>query len=334
MKKRLIVAMILVSCMLTTSCSASEEEEAISSNSVVETSSETVLSNEVENLQDQKEEKIEVVYSEPEKKIHEVETQVQPLPTSILNEVLQQKKKYPGMAIGVGIYSLDGKMGYEYNPEQAISGGCTVKAPYALYVLQQCEEQGIDIDIDMIMYQSGMRNGGSGIIKNSKYGTSYTIAYLLEKLLDISDNTAYNILVSRFPLSQYQEFLNTIDGQQLNGRQYGSASVLQRKNEWLTIYEYLNSDAKYATTLKNDVTNTKYCYITDWMKGEHNYMHKSGWCYGKSYTSAADCAIIDENYLLIILTQDYATGTAHTDTVRSIGVRVEEYADSLGGHIF
>lgn len=269
-----------------------------------------------------------------QKKISEVETEVKSLPKNILDEISYQKRKYPGMSIAVGIYSLDGTQGYEYNPEAVISGGCTVKAPYAMYVLQECEKQGIDITTETLTYEKGMRNGGSGIIKDSQYGTEYTIAYLLEKLLGISDNTAYNILVARFPLNEYQEFLDDIDGQKLYGRQYGAASILQRKNEWLTIYDYLNSEAQYANTLREYLTDTKYCYITDWMKGEHSYMHKSGWSNGENYTCACDCAIIDENYLLIVFTEDYKTGVAHTDVVRSIGVRAEEYANSLGGYIF
>lgn len=267
-------------------------------------------------------------------KVTDITTEVKALPKIISDEISYQKRRYPGMAVSVGIYSLDGTQGYEYNAEAVISGGCTVKAPYALYVLQECEKQGIDITTETLTYKKGMKNDGSGIIKNSKYGTQYTIEYLLEKLLGISDNTAYNILVSKFPLKQYQEFLDNIGGQNLYGRQYGAASVRQRKNEWLTIYEYLNSDAQYAKTLRKDVTNTKYCYITDWMKGDHTYMHKSGWSNTKKYTCSCDCAIIDDNYLLIVLTQDYSTGVAHTDSVRSIGVRVEEYANSLGGYIF
>lgn len=264
----------------------------------------------------------------------DVKAEVKALPKTILDEISYQKKKYPGMSVAVGIYSLDGTQGYEYNAEAVISGGCTVKAPYALYVLQECEKQGIDITTETLTYKNGMRNSGSGTIKNSSYGTEYTIEYLLDKLLGISDNTAYNILVSKFPLKQYQEFLNEIGGQNLYGRQYGAASVRQRRNEWLTIYEYLNSDAQYANTLRKDITNTKYCYVADWMKDEHTYMHKSGWSNDKKYTCSCDCAIIDENYLLIVFTQDYTTGVAHTDTVRSIGVRVEEFADSLGEKIF
>ncbi len=267
-------------------------------------------------------------------KVTDVKTEVKELPKTILDEISYHKKQYPGMSVAVGIYSLDGTQGYEYNAEAVISGGCTVKAPYAMYVLQECEKQGIDITTETLTYKNGMRNSGSGIIKNSNYGTEYTIEYLLDKLLGISDNTAYNILVSRFPLKQYQEFLNEFGGQNLYGRKYGIASVIQRKNEWLTIYEYVNSDAKYAKTLRKDMTNTKYCYITAWMKGEHSYMHKSGWSDGEKYTCACDCAIIDDNYLLIVFTQDYKTCVAHTDTVKSIGLRVEEFANSLGGKIF
>jgi len=256
------------------------------------------------------------------------------LPQRIKDELTYQKNKYPGMKIGVGIYSLDGSIGYVYNKDAVISAGCTIKAPYAMYVLKECEKQGIDIWNETLTYQYGMKNDGSGEIKNAPYGTEYTISYLLKMLLGISDNTAYNILISKFPLSEYQTFINQYGGQKLNGYQYGAASVEQRKNEWVAIYKYINSNSLYSKTLRDYLTNTRYCYLTEWMSGSHNYLHKSGWNDSKTYTTAADCAIIDNNYLIIVITQDYTTGVAHTDVVKSIGVATEKYVNTLGGFIF
>ena len=262
------------------------------------------------------------------------ETEVGELPQIIKNEVEKQTNKYPGIDIAVGIYSLNGEKGYTYNENAIISGACTIKAPYAMYVLKSCEEQNISIWEESIVYEEWMKNNGSGEIKNAEYGTEYSISYLLNVLLGISDNTAYNMLVSKFPLSEYQKFLNEIDGQQLNGAQYGAVSVVQRKNEWIAIYNYINSQSRYSEVLKEYITNTKYCYIVQGMQENHMFMHKSGWSNSKTYTSASDCAIIDDNYLVIVLTQDYSTGIAHTDSVRAVGAVVEEYANSLGGYIF
>ena len=242
----------------------------------------------------------------------------------ILNTIKSFESEYLGTNIAMGIYSLDGTPLFEYNTYSPISGACTVKAPYAMYVLKCCEDKGINIWSEKLQYQDGMRNDGSGEIKNDAIGSEYSIAYLLSQLLSISDNTAYNILLSSFSLDGYQEFLNSFGGQQLCGLQYGTVSVEQRKNEWLAIYQYLNSgNYYYSTTLQQMLSNTDYCYLVQGMSNWHNYMHKSGWCDGISYNSASDCAIIDNRYLVIVLSQDYLTGTAHTDIVNVLGREAE-----------
>ena len=60
-------------------------------------------------------------------------------------------------------------------------------------------------------------------------------------------------------------------------------------------------------------------------------MHKSGWSDGKGYTSAADCAIIDDKYLVICITEDYSTGVGHADVVKGFGLAVENYVSAVGG---
>ncbi|MBR1654462.1 MAG: LysM peptidoglycan-binding domain-containing protein [Clostridia bacterium] len=241
----------------------------------------------------------------------------------ILSTIKNFEAEYVGTNIGMGIYSLDGTPLFEYNTYSPISGACTVKAAYAYYVLSTCEAEGIDIWNEYLTYQEGMRNDGSGIIKNSEFGSEYTISYLLTQLLNLSDNTAYNILLSRFSLDGYQAFLNNIGGQQLYGLQYGTVSVEQRRNEWLAIYNYINSGSYYSYTLQQMLTGTNYCYLVQGMANSHSYMHKSGWCSGSDYTAACDCAIIDNRYLVIVLSQDYYTGTAHTDIVNVLGREAE-----------
>ena len=258
---------------------------------------------------------------------------VEDLPYMIQSEVDAYKKKYPGIRIGVGVYTLDGKSGYEYNATSRISSACTSKAPYSLFVLCRCSELGIDIETEYIVYEKRMRNDGSGIIKDSAYGTKYTISYLLDVLLDWSDNTAYNMLVSRFPISEYQKFLNTFDGQKMDGLMYGSATVRQRRNEWVEIWKYINGNYMYSDLLKQYLNGTHYCYLVQWMNGKHSFLHKSGWSDGDNYTSASDVAIIDNKYLVIVLTDDYSTGKAHTDVVKAIGAATQRFVDS-GNSIF
>lgn len=250
-----------------------------------------------------------------------------PMPTYIQKYIDEKKAEFPYIRIGAGLFSLDGSGGYWYNPETEISGGCTVKAAYAKFVLNQCEKQGIGIWETKI---------------NGQY-----IGALLSSLLKISDNDAYDALITRFSLQDFQKYLNQIGGQRMKGLQYGSASVHQRYNEWMDIYSYINSGERYSETLKTDLTGhwkknngaygwakgeSQWCYLVQWIGRECEFIHKSGWSgNGLYYNSAADCAIIDGKYLAIIITDDYGTGVSHVDVVRGYGYTVDSYIRQQGG---
>ena len=246
--------------------------------------------------------------------------------TSVLTDAIEEcQEKYPFIEIGMGVYGLDGSPLFEYNPNSCISGACTIKAPYAMFVLKRCEELEIDIYSETIVYTEDLRNDGSGIIKNSEDGTEYTIFECLSLLLSISDNTAYNMLTTRFPLGDFQTYLYGIGGQSNAYLQYGAPTVTERKNEWLEIYNYINSGSKYSETLRSMMSNTQYAYMVEGMHNWHSYLHKSGWCSGSDYTSASACGIIEDDYLLAILTADYSTGEAHTDVVKRLGLAAEQF---------
>ena len=265
------------------------------------------------------------VYTEP------ATENIQPLPEYLQSVVDYYKSAYPGMHIGVGLFSLDGKKGYVYNGDEEISGGCTVKAAFALFVLKTCQDQKINIWSEELEYKYGMKNNGSGQIKYADYGTKYTIAQLLSLLLGISDNTAYNILAQKFTLTEFQKFLNSIDGQKLKGFQYGNASVNQRLNEWVAILEYINAGELYSQSLYNFMHNTQGSYIINGMSGYHDYLHKSGSSSGTFYNSASDVAVVDNSYIAIVMTEDYVTGYCRQNVAKGWGTYVEKYVTSIGG---
>lgn len=330
-----IFLLSLIGCNRTSSNSSNAEEKE--ENSIVAQEEEkktTKTQNESSQEESSQEESLqEENSSEGNCKSEKQQPIMKKLPKTVLDAVEAQKAQYD-IDIGVGIYSLDGRKGYVYNELYPISGGCTIKAVYALYVLKECQRQGIDILTYTLTYEEYMYNDGTGEIKYEDYGTQFTVEYLLDRLLNISDNTAYNVLVSAFPISGFREFLKSIKGQNLGDTQYGDASVEQRKNEWLEIYKYTNSNEKYSEYLRNYLTNNQYCYLAYWMQGSHTFMNKSGWSDTLDYTCACDCAIIDNSYLLIVMTQDYNTGVPHFDTVESIGASVEEFINSNGGKLF
>lgn len=253
----------------------------------------------------------------------------QELPPALMDIVKKYQRKYPNMSIGVGIYSLDGTCGYQYNAYQLFNGACTIKAAYALYVCDYCDKNNIDITTEQLYYTSAAHHGGSGVIHDWGYNKWYTVEELLTYLLGVSDNDAMQLLTSKFSVSGFYDFIIPLGGEDdranWNG---GRASVYQRRNEWLAIYNYINSDAPNASKLRTFLTNTQYCYLAYGMQYVPTYMHKSGWCDSYSYPSAADAAIIQNetgSYLMIVMTQDYSTGNGHTDAIAELGNAIDDY---------
>ena len=257
------------------------------------------------------------------------------LPESVMQVVEKVKKQYPDMDIGVGLYSLDGSKGYVYQDLLAINSASTIKATFGKFVLTECERRGIDLSTTYLTYYPKHYSNGSGVIsKTGKYGDRFTIEYLIEVMYSESDNAAYSMLLDMFPLNQFYEYNKKIGGEN-DGLKYGKATVNQRKNEWLAMYEYITSNSKYSNKLREVMTGTKFAYIPEGMVNTHSYMHKSGWMTRSfTYPAAGDCAIIDDSYLLIIMTQDWLYGLPRIDAIQEVARAVEEFYDKNGGNIF
>lgn len=253
----------------------------------------------------------------------------QELPPALMDIVKKYQRIYPNMSIGVGIYSLDGTSGYQYNAFQQFNGACTIKAAYALYVCDYCDKNNIDITTEKLYYTYASHHGGSGVIHDWGYNKWYTVEELLTYLLGVSDNDAMKLLTTKFSMSGFYDFIIPLGGENDRaGWNAGRASVYQRCNEWLAIYNYINSTAPNASKLRTFLTNTQYCYLAYGMQYVPPYLHKSGWCDSYSYPSAADAAIIQNetgSYLMIVMTQDYSTGGGHIDVIADLGNSIDDY---------
>lgn len=255
------------------------------------------------------------------------EPEIQELPKKIMRHVESYQNTYPNMEIGVGIYSLDGTKGYEYNADKLFNGACTIKAAYSLFVCKVCDEENIDVNTEKLHYTSAYHHGGSGVIQKKGYDKWYTINELLVYLDNDSDNDAMELLTSRFKMKDFYTFNSALGGEDDRAAwNCGKATIRQRRAEWLAIYDYVNSDAPNAANLRRYLTNTKYAYLMYAMPYWPDYMHKSGWVDDSyTYPSAADAAIIQDKYLMIVMTQDYSEGKGHIDAIAQIGNAIDDY---------
>lgn len=95
------------------------------------------------------------------------------------------------------IYSMNGEKIYSYKEDSPVFCASVIKLPYAVFVCHEIEAGRMSLD-DTFTFTGAWDYGGSGIIKDSAYGSVYTVRQLIDYMLRYSDNIAYNMLVYLF----------------------------------------------------------------------------------------------------------------------------------------
>ncbi len=91
---------------------------------------------------------------------------------------------------------MDLSTGYHvgFNANASMPAASTIKVPVMVTVFEQLARGRFDLDRRMTLLESD-KDWGSGDLCDEPDGTTYTVATLLEKMIDISDNTAANMLI-------------------------------------------------------------------------------------------------------------------------------------------
>ena len=91
---------------------------------------------------------------------------------------------------------MDLSTGYHvgYNAAAAMPAASTIKVPVMVEVFQQLEEGRFDLDHHVTLLASD-KDYGSGDLCDAAAGSTYSVDELLTKMIDISDNTATNMLI-------------------------------------------------------------------------------------------------------------------------------------------
>lgn len=84
-----------------------------------------------------------------------------------------------------------------YNSSQPIFAASTIKAPEAIYIYEEAEKGNINLN-DTITYTPNYYNTGTGILKNNKFNTDYTIKDLVSYSIIYSENAAHIILNDKY----------------------------------------------------------------------------------------------------------------------------------------
>ncbi len=208
--------------------------------------------------------------------------------------------------ISLSVYSVDGSKGLEYNTESGIFGACTVKAAYTLYACKQMECGNGSLQTEMT-YTEKHYEPGTGDMQHSPFGTVFAMETALHKSMSISDNVGYLMSVDYFGREGYNAYMSELGCDSLRIK----PTVWSLKTEandlvkiWCEIYNYFETDTKYARFLKNSCTGTAGNYATAALGGVE-YSHKQGHNSTGDWLSLSDAGIVWKEgapYIIAILT--------------------------------
>lgn len=186
-----------------------------------------------------------------------------------------------------------------YNSKQPIFAASTIKAPEAIYIYEKAEDGEIDLE-EVMTYTPNFYSGGTGVLKDTKPNTDYTIKKLTEYSIIHSDNIAHLMLNSRYKSSNIYSYWTELGTREIfkNNGPWGAISADDGTITMEELYKYYSGDNKYDEELLSYFERSwKVISIPD---KSIKIASKSGW----SENALHDMALIlDENpYTLVILT--------------------------------
>lgn len=185
-----------------------------------------------------------------------------------------------------------------YNEKQQIFTASTIKGPTDIYIYEMASLGKINLD-EELTYTGNYYNTGSGVLKNNKINTNYSVRTLLNYSTVYSDNAAHNMLMDKYGRENMLSFWQGL----------GTNSIFTANNNWGVVnahdtviymselYRFYLENDTYGLELMNNFLNAKPKFIS----GQNNYQvaNKSGW----SGTVIHDVSIVFANnpYIVVAL---------------------------------
>ena len=179
----------------------------------------------------------------------------------------------------------------------------------------------INLD-EELTYTGNYYNTGSGVLKNNKINTNYSVRTLLKYSTVYSDNAAHNMLMDKYGRENMLSFWQEL----------GTNSIFTANNNWGAVnahdaviymselYRFYLENDTYGLELMNNFFNAKPKFIS----GQNNYQvaNKSGW----SGTVIHDVSIVFANnpYIVVAL-----SNLGDTDYYMSYFNKVNDLASKL-----
>lgn len=117
-----------------------------------------------------------------------------PPPMATLNREVRTLAKRVPAAIALDVLDLNTGYTAGFNAARSMPAASTIKVPVMVEVFAQLESGRFDLQRRVMLLASD-KDYGSGELCDAPVGSTYPVSVLLEKMIDISDNTATNMLI-------------------------------------------------------------------------------------------------------------------------------------------
>ncbi len=197
-------------------------------------------------------------------------------------------------------YRISDGASITYNVDRNYRCASAYKSFAALYAYKQAAAGVYDLNTG-IKYTSADYYSGSGVIKNSPFGTIYTLRQVANYSIRYSDNAGFIMLqryLDRKGLVDYAKELGCPGADEFQYT-WPDITALDAAIWWADIYEFAQSSS-YGEELYSVFLNATQPSIKKGLNNEHAVAHKSG---SMSYYFH-DCGIVESEdpYILVLLT--------------------------------
>lgn len=221
--------------------------------------------------------------------------------------------------LSVGYCDILSGYQYVYNGTQTFPAASIIKAPYCRYVYGMAEENGLDLTSTLV-YTEEMLVNGTGVVKDSEFGTAYAQRDLLKFCIRESDNIALKMLREVYPPAGFRQYAKSIGIQDVAGIKNVSSSNINAVDAityMKDIYAYITGPNLYGKALEQDMLRT----VNPLIRSRYPVVRKYGWM----PEALHDIAIIQapRPYILVILTDHDDGNEDDLKMFRAISAAVE-----------
>lgn len=234
---------------------------------------------------------------------------------------------HSNFSVGWGLYDISGdgpKLVASHNADVSFQSNCTIKAAMLFCICREMDAGRLSLDTKIQVNKERLHYPDF-----PKPSGKYKVSYVLERMIHVSNSSAYEIMLRYITKEKFNNFLASLgSGTRISSYNFmGYATCNNRATEWYALYKYCHSDAPHAGFAWNLLRFARYSPIRNGLV--RPVAHKCGWYFQSGlHGTAADCAVVKTPdggcYLMVIFTKNNRVGIYDLTLISSLAIVLDD----------